>query len=225
VTLRHRCLDNYPPRHHLKSHAVTTYPENLEHKSLFHNTLPLTHFDGILCQGGLLFSILWGEKQGGRGVARASVVSGYMALADGLDTSSASLKEQIPHRLKPVRDDKHKGQERDAEASLYPNRALARVFQRSVTPVRDEKCKALVTAQLKLRPFKASRIRLLLQAVMPPRDGKNPGHDRRLQLRFFEHRVQGFFQPGIPYPSDLAKSERRIAKSGRLRRGVGSYAG
>jgi hypothetical protein len=43
-------------------------------------------------------------------------------------------EKQIPHRLKPVRDDKNKGLRREPEGSLYPNGALPGVFQQTVKP-------------------------------------------------------------------------------------------
>jgi hypothetical protein len=41
---------------------------------------------------------------------------------------------QIPHRLKPVRDDKNKGLRRGAEAPHYPNDGSNRVFSRALPP-------------------------------------------------------------------------------------------
>jgi len=41
----------------------------------------------------------------------------------------AILKKQIPHRLKPVRDDKTKGLRRGAEAPRYPNQYFRRLFR------------------------------------------------------------------------------------------------
>ncbi len=182
--IRHQLrLSDCPPCQTFANRAAAHLENSLD-KSLFRNTLPLTLFDGILYKGGPLVSILCAKRRGGRGIPWLSVAGGQLAVASGRmvsaddpDTSLIGRREQIPHRLRPVRDDKSKG---------------------------------LVTAQLKLRPFTACRIRLLPQAVKPPLDDKN----RRLPSAQFKL-----------HPSNLANSERRIAKSGHLRPGVSNHAG
>ena len=66
-------------------------------------------------------------------------------------------EQQIPHRLKPVRDDKKKELERGAEAPHYPSDGLNRVFRQPVKPVRGDTNRGQVTAQLKLRPFNLAK--------------------------------------------------------------------
>jgi 23S rRNA pseudouridine2605 synthase len=60
---------------------------------------------------------------------------------DSWPAKQSTAKERIPRRLKPARDDKHKGLGRGAEAPHYPNDGSNRVFQQTVKPARDDKRK------------------------------------------------------------------------------------
>ena len=196
--IRHqRRLSDCPSRQTF-ANCAAAHLENSRDKSLFRNTLPITHFDGILCKGGPLISILCAKKRGGGGIPRLPVVSsqltvinGRISSADGLDAWPIGGEEQIPHRLKPVRDDKKKELGRGANAPHYPNQCLQRLFQRPVKPVRDGNNRERLTAQLKLRPF-------LL--------GKS---ERRIAKS--ERRI--------------ANGQQRRAQSGHLRPGVSNHAG
>jgi hypothetical protein len=242
VTLRHRRLNNCPSRHTSDCHAATAYLENSVHKSLFRNTLPLTLFDGILCESGPLVSILCAKKRGGGGVPQWRMPGGQVFSPDDLQTWSPDREKQIPRRLNltptsakaalvggrgsPARDDKNKGLERGAEAPPYPNDRSNRVLQQPVKSVRDDKHKGPATAQLKLRPFKSTTCRVLQQPVKSVRDDKHKGLERGAEaLHYPNESFPGYFpQTAPPRAFDLAKSERRMAKSGHLRLG-GPHAG
>jgi hypothetical protein len=261
VTLRHRRLKNCPSRHTSNCPPATTYLENSVHKSLFRNTLPITLFDGILCESGRLISILCAKNRGGGGVPQRRMAAGQVFSPDDLQTWSLDREKQIPRgrltaakgnvrwrgmalavpkaclmpkgfspgqpRLKPfLMEFDFTALYGAPEGAPLQERVENRLFQQPVKPVRDDKHRELATAQLKLRSFKSTTCRVLQQPVKSVRDDKHKGLERGAEaLHYPNESFPGYFpQTAPPRAFDLAKSERRIAKSGHTSLG-GSHAG
>jgi len=100
------------------------------------------------------------------------------------------------------------------------------LFQQTVKPARDDKNKGLRRgAEAPHYPDDESN-RVFQQPVKSVRDDKHKGLEGSAEAPNYpnEHFLRIVPHPATVSPSKLAKSERRIAKSGHLRFGE-SYAG